>query len=60
MSQHESASVDGERTERYLELVTTDEETWTAVPRNVGSVAEYQGQWISAEADSLRDLEAWR
>ncbi len=42
-----------------LELLTEEDETWTAVPGRSHD-DESEGQWISVPADSLCDLEDWR
>ncbi|SFS74974.1 hypothetical protein [Halostagnicola kamekurae] len=42
-----------------LELVTDDDETWTAIPGRVTG-DETQGQWITVAPNLLCDLEEWR
>nr|WP_231587889.1 hypothetical protein [Halostagnicola sp. A56] len=42
-----------------LELVTDDDETWTAIPGRVTD-DETQGQWITVTPNLLCDLEEWR
>lgn len=50
---------DGQSADAPLELLTDDEDVWTAVP------AEATGddrvtKWLSIDADALLDLEEWR
>ncbi|MDJ1430552.1 hypothetical protein QNM96_00550 [Halostagnicola sp. A-GB9-2] len=42
-----------------LELLTDEDETWTAVPGRSND-DENEGQWISVAPDSLCDLENWQ
>ena len=42
-----------------LELLTDDEDVWTAVPVDA-SGDERIRKWLSVEADALCDLEEWR
>jgi hypothetical protein len=42
-----------------LELLTDNEEVWTAVPADA-SGDERVCKWLSVEADVLCDLEEWR
>ena len=42
-----------------LELLTDDEDVWTAVPADATG-DERVTKWLSIDVDSLRDLEEWR
>ncbi|WP_254763425.1 DUF7511 domain-containing protein [Natrinema marinum] len=42
-----------------LELLTDDEQVWTAVPANA-SGDEQMTKWLEVEGDALCDLEQWR
>lgn len=42
-----------------LELLSSDDETWTAVPGHSRD-NENQGQWITVAPDLLCELEKWR
>ncbi|RQH03171.1 DUF7511 domain-containing protein [Natrarchaeobius oligotrophus] len=50
---------DGQAGGAQLELLTDDEEVWTAVPVDA-SGDERVSKWLSIDGDSLRDLEEWR
>ena len=42
-----------------LELLTDDEELWTAVPADATG-DDRVSKWLSVDGDTLCDLEAWR
>ncbi|WP_436347675.1 DUF7511 domain-containing protein [Natronorubrum sp. FCH18a] len=52
-------SDDGQSSEAPLELLTDDEDVWTAVPADATG-DERVSKWLSIDADALRNLEDWR
>ncbi|EMA39147.1 DUF7511 domain-containing protein [Halobiforma nitratireducens] len=50
---------DGQSEDEPLELLTDDEEIWTAVPVHATGDDRIT-KWISVEDDVLCDLEEWR
>ena len=60
MTVHEaSVPEDGRTADAPLELLTDDEDVWTAVPADA-SGDDRVTKWISIDADALCDLEEWR
>lgn len=60
MTVNETSVPDAEQSEAVpLELVTDDEEVWTAVPADATG-DERICTWLSVEYEDLCDLEEWR
>lgn len=60
MTVNEAAGPDDSRSQDVpLELLTEDEESWTAVPADA-SGDDRVSKWLSIDGDALCDLEAWR
>ncbi|ELY42224.1 DUF7511 domain-containing protein [Natronorubrum tibetense] len=50
---------DGQSSDAPLELLTDDEDVWTAVPADATG-DDRVCKWLSIDADALCDLEEWR
>ncbi|MXV61060.1 hypothetical protein GS429_03095 [Natronorubrum sp. JWXQ-INN-674] len=50
---------DGQTVDAPLELLTDDEEVWTAVPADATG-DDRVSKWLSIDADTLCNLEEWR
>ncbi|WP_246999877.1 DUF7511 domain-containing protein [Halosolutus gelatinilyticus] len=60
MTVHEASRPEDSRTVAApLELLTDDEDTWTAVPVDARG-DDRVTQWLSIEAEGLCDLEDWQ
>ena len=50
---------DARSRDESLELLTDDEDVWTAVPADATG-DDRVSKWLSIDGNSLRDLEEWR